>query len=132
MGFRFATVCLRDGRSGQYRARLAFGDNHQRLMPGFAFPAASARDVFHLAMENDADLMIADATVSKIRDLLPQWHRELLPDTRSFIVLPLVVGKLQLGLFYADRSAIAPEGVPPDETSLIKALKGQILVALAP
>jgi hypothetical protein len=132
MGFRFATVCLRDGRSGQYRARLAFGDNHQQLMAGFAFPAVSSRDVFHLSMENDADLMIGDATVPKIRDLLPQWHRELLPDTRSFIVLPLVVGKVQLGLFYADRSAIAPEGVPPDETSLIKALKGQILVALAP
>jgi HD-like signal output (HDOD) protein len=132
MGFRFATVCLRDARSGQYRARLAFGDNHQQLMPGFAFPAASSRDVFHLAMENDADLMIADASAPKIRDLLPQWHRELLPDTRSFIVLPLVVGKVQLGLFYADRNAIAPEGVPADETSLIKALKGQILVALAP
>jgi hypothetical protein len=39
---------------------------------------------------------------------------------------------VQLGLFYADRKAIAPEGVPPDETSLIKALKGQILVALTP
>ena len=132
MGFRFATVCLKDGRSGQYRARLAFGDDQQRLMAGFAFPVASSRDVFHLAMENDADLMISDTSSAKIRDLLPQWHRDLLPDARSFIVLPLVVGKVQLGLFYADRKASAPEGVPPDETSLIKALKGQILVALAP
>jgi hypothetical protein len=132
MGFRFATVCLRDARSGQYRARLAFGENHAALMAGFAFPVASARDLFHLAMENDADLMIADAAAIKIRDLLPDWHRALLPDARSFIVLPLVVGKVQLGLFYADRKSTAPEGVPPDETSLIKALKGQILVALAP
>lgn len=132
MGFRFATVCLKDGRSAQYRARLAFGDHHQRLMEGFTFPMASSRDVFHLAMENDADLMIADASSFKIRDLLPQWHRELLPDARSFIVLPLVVGKVQLGLFYADRKTTAPEGVPADETSLIKALKGQILVALTP
>ncbi len=132
MGFRFATVCLKDGRSAQYRARLAFGDNHQKLMAGFTFPMASSRDLFHLAMENDADLMIADTTSAKIRDLLPQWHRELLPDAKSFIVLPLVVGKVQLGLFYADRKSTAPEGVPPDETSLIKALKGQILVALAP
>ena len=132
MGFRFATVCLKDARSGQYRARLAFGDQHQELMPGFAFPVASSRDLFHLSMENDADLMIADAASPKIRDLLPAWHRELLPDARSFIVLPLVVGKVQLGLFYADRKSTAPEGVPADETSLIKALKGQILVALTP
>ena len=132
MGFRFATVCLKDARSGQYRARLAFGEDHARRMEGFAFPLASARDLFHLAMENDADLMIADTSTAKIRELLPAWHRTLLPDARSFIVLPLVVGRVQLGLFYADRASIAPEGVPPDETSLIKALKGQILVALTP
>lgn len=132
MGFRFATVCLKDARSGQYRARLAFGDKHEAKLAGFAFPLATQRDLFHLAMENDADLMIADTSTAKIRDLLPQWHRDLLPDARSFIVLPLVVGRVQLGLFYADRTTTAPEGVPPDETSLIKALKGQILVALTP
>ena len=44
----------------------------------------------------------------------------------------MVVGKVQLGLFYADRTELAPEGVPPDETALIKALKGQVLAALAP
>lgn len=132
MGFRFATVCLKDMRTGQYRARLAFGDGHAEKLAGFTFPMASSRDLFHLAMENDADLMIADAATPKIRDLLPPWHRQLLPDAKSFIVLPLVVGKVQLGLFYADRVHVAPEGVPPYETSLIKALKGQVLVALAP
>lgn len=132
MGFRFATVCLKDVRSGQYRARVAFGDGHAQKQAGFVFPMASSRDLFHLAMENDADLMIADAGTPKIRDLLPAWHKALLPDAQSFIVLPLVVGKVQLGLFYADRTSTAPEGVPPDETSLIKALKGQVLVALTP
>ena len=130
MGFRFATVCLKDARSGQFRARVAFGEEHQRRQGGFAFPMAPSHDLFHLAMENGADLMIADASSAKIRELLPAWHRALLPDARSFIVLPLVVNKVQLGLFYADRADPAPEGVPPDEASLIKALKGQVLVAL--
>jgi len=132
LGFRFATVCLKDPKSGQFRARLALGEEGARLQAGFAFPMASSRDLFHLAMENDADLMISDASSTKIRDLLPEWHRRLLPDARSFIVLPLVVGKVQLGLFYADRTVEAHEGVPPDETALIKALKGQVLAALAP
>lgn len=132
LGFRFATVCLKDARSGQYRARAVLGEDSARKQAGFAFPVASNRDLFHLAMENDADLMISDASSPKIRDLLPEWHRQLLPDARSFIVLPLVVGKVQLGLFYADRTLTAPEGVPPDETALIKALKGQVLAALAP
>jgi HD-like signal output (HDOD) protein len=132
LGFRFATVALKDAKSGQFRARLAFGDGHAERQAGFVFPAASARDIFHLSMENDADLMIADAGTPKIRDLLPEWHKKLLPDAKSFIVLPLVVGKLHLGLFYADRSTTAPEGVPADETSLIKALKAQVLAALSP
>jgi len=68
--------------------------------------------------------------VPKIVNLLPAWHRTLLPDARSFIVLPMVVQKKQLGLFYADRTQAAPEGVPPDETALIKMLKGQVLTAL--
>jgi HD-like signal output (HDOD) protein len=132
MGFRFATVCLKDARLGQFRARVSFGEDEARRQAGFAFPAVAGRDLFHLAMDNDADLMIADATSAKIRDLLPGWHRTLLPDAQSFIVLPLVVGKARLGLFYADRTRPAPEGVPPDETALIKALKSQVLAALAP
>ncbi|WP_395403431.1 HDOD domain-containing protein [Pseudoduganella sp. UC29_106] len=131
MGFRFATVALKDVKSGQFRARIAFGEQHVQRATRFAFPL-QGKDLFHLAMENDADLMIADASVPKIRDLLPEWHLKLLPDARSFIVLPLVVQGVQLGLFYADRSQPAPEGVPPDETSLIRALKGQVLAALTP
>jgi HD-like signal output (HDOD) protein len=131
LGFRFATVVLRDPRAGQFRARVSFGAAQAGQQAGFAFSTVSSRDLFHLAMENDADLMIADAASPKIRDLLPAWHKRLLPDARSFIVLPLVVGKAQLGLFYADRALPAPEGVPPDETALIKALKGQVLAAMS-
>jgi HD-like signal output (HDOD) protein/GAF domain-containing protein len=132
MGFRFATVVLKDVRSGQYRARIALGEHHAARQAGFLFPLLQDGSLFHLAMENDADLMIADASTPKIRELLPGWHRALLPDARSFIVLPLVVQGTPLGLFYADRVQPAPEGVPPDEASLIRALKGQVLVALTP
>ncbi|KRC02636.1 HDOD domain-containing protein [Duganella sp. Root198D2] len=131
MGFRFATVCLKDAKTGQFRARIALGDKRALRQEGFVFPL-QGKDLFHLALDNDADLMIADASVAKIRDLLPKWHLDLLPDARSFIVLPLVVQGVQLGLFYADRAQPAPEGVPPDETSLIRALKAQVLAALSP
>lgn len=130
MGFRFATVCLKDPKTAKYRSRIAIGEDHAARQAEFVFPLASARDLFHLAMENNADLMIADAATPKIRELLPAWHRALLPDARSFIVLPLVLQKVQIGLFYADRAQTAPEGVPPDEAALIKALMGQVLAAL--
>ncbi len=132
MGFRFATVCLKDPKSGQFRARVALGERNAARQAGFVFPMASQRDLFHLALENDADLMISDATASNIRALIPAWHHLLLADARSFIVLPLVVQKMPFGLFYADRVELAPEGVPTDEAALIKILKGQVLAALNP
>ncbi len=132
MGFRFATLCLRDERSNEFRARASFGEDNARRQQGFRFPIKGPHDLFELSMANDADLMISDAGTPKIRALLPAWHRSLLPDTRSFIVLPLVLGGQPLGFFYADRIQRAPEGVAPDETSLIKVLKGQVLAALTP
>ncbi|WP_241687699.1 HDOD domain-containing protein [Janthinobacterium sp. 17J80-10] len=131
MGFRFATVCIKDIKSNQFRARISLGENNVARQAGFAFSATSSRDLFHLAMANEADLLISDATDAKIRDLIPAWHRALLPDARSFIVLPLVVQKKPLGLFYADRILPASEGVPPDETAMIKTLKGQVVAALS-
>ncbi|MEK7844937.1 MAG: histidine kinase, partial [Pseudomonadota bacterium] len=59
-----------------------------------------------------------------------EWHLDLLPDARSFIVLPLVINKKPIGLFYAYRELEAPEGTTAEETRLIKTLKGQILTAL--
>lgn len=130
LGFRFATMCLKDIGSNQFRARVSIGESHAARQAGFAFSAVTARDVFHLALENDADLMISDAADPKIRNLIPAWHRALLPDAASFIVLPLIVQKKPFGLFYADRAQPAPEGVPAEEAALIKMLKGQVLAAL--
>lgn len=130
MGFRFAAVCMHDVQTKQFRARITMGENNEARRTGFVFPAASASDLFHLALDNEADLLIADTSAPNIRDLLPAWHRALLPDARSLIVLPLIVNQKQVGLFYADRARPAPEGVSPEETALIKALKGQIVAAL--
>ncbi|MDB5727208.1 MAG: signal transduction protein, partial [Noviherbaspirillum sp.] len=91
LGFRFATVCLKDAQSGQFRARIAMGHNGAARKAGFVFTPSASKDLFTLALEKDVDLMISDVSVPKVRDLLPQWHRSLLPDSRSFMVLPLVL-----------------------------------------
>nr|WP_315472749.1 hypothetical protein [uncultured Undibacterium sp.] len=74
--------------------------------------------------------MISNASSPKVQNILPDWHKQLLPDTRSFIILPLVIDRKPLGLFYADRAISADEGVPADETALIKTLKGQLMGAM--
>ena len=130
MGFRFATICLKDPACNLFLSTMSIGEHHAVRQARFVFPAAPEADLFHLAMENNVDLTIADAATDEIRALLPAWHRTLLPDARSMIVLPLVVQKVQLGVFYGDRIQPAPEGVASDESALIKTLKGQLLAAL--
>ena len=130
MGFRFATICMRDPKLKRYSARIAVGEQFQERQNSFMFDEASDQSLFHLALENNADLMISDALLPKIQALLPAWHQQAFPDTRSFIVLPLVVQNKAIGLFYADRASTAEEGVPPDEAALIKTIKNQLLLAL--
>ena len=129
MGFRFATVCLRDMTTGRYVSRVAVGANYANWQKGFTFASKPESDLFHLAMSNNVDLMISDVTQTKIRPLLPPWHQALLPDARSLMILPLVIQKRPLGLFYADRNTISEES-PVDETALIKTLKNQLLAAM--
>jgi HD-like signal output (HDOD) protein len=130
MGFRFATACLRDLQTGTYSARVAVGEKYAERQRGFQFSAVNDNLIFHLAMTNNVDLMISDARNPKILNMLPAWHKQLLPDAGSFIILPLVLDQKPLGLFYADRACSADEGVPADETALIKTLKGQLMSAM--
>ncbi|WP_223247293.1 HDOD domain-containing protein [Sulfuriferula sp. AH1] len=132
MGFRFAAACIKDVKAQQFRARISLGEEHQPRQDGFVFPLSPSHDLFHLAMQNDVDVLISDAAAANVRALLPAWHTRLLPDAGSFIVLPLVVQKQAFGLIYADRACVAAEGVPPDEAALIKTLKAQIMTALLP
>lgn len=131
MGFRFAAICLKDAKTEEYRARLTLGEQHAKRKAGFVFATAADNDLFKLAMDSNSDLMISDATDPKIRALLPEWHRSILPDAKSFMILPIVVNHKALGCFYGDRTLPAPEGVPSDETALIKIIKSQMLTALS-
>lgn len=129
LGFRFITLCLRDPKMNQYRARSSLGENNMDFQKAFSFPMPFSPDVFHLALKRNADLLISDACTAKIHTLIPQWHRDLFPDARSFMVLPLVANNKPIGLFYANREAETPEGITADEIRLIKTLKGQALTA---
>jgi len=130
MGFRFAALCLKDRKTNHYIARVTLGEKQAERQTGFTFPASSGNDLFQMAMQNDVDLMISDSTAPNISGLIPSWHRKLFPDARSFIVLSLVVDKIHVGFYYADRTQPTPDGVPPEEISLIKILKSQVMSML--
>ena len=131
LGFRFVTICLKDIKTNQYRSRYSLGEDNVEIQRNFVFPTNSSTDIFSLSIKRDVDLMISDASTKKVRDMIPHWHRSLLSDARSFIVLPMVVNERPIGLFYADRKQVAPEGITTDEMNIIKTLKRQVMTALS-
>lgn len=131
LGFSFATVCLRDVKTNQFRARNSIGKNNVAIQQNFICSCVSTDDLFSLAYNKNVDLSISDCTVPKMRSKLPKWHLKLLPETQSFIILPLIVNDKPIGFFYADRQQVAPEGISSEEMKLIKILKGQVLTALS-
>ncbi|GJL76717.1 HDOD domain-containing protein [Nitrosomonas sp.] len=131
LGFQFVTVCLKDVQTNLFRARNSLGLNHDKIQESFVFPDSGSNDLFSMAIKKNVDLSISNATDPKIRSALPSWHIQLLPEAKSFMILPLVVGNKPIGLFYADRSTIAAESMSINEMKLIKLLKTQILMALS-
>ena len=130
MGFHFATICLKDIKTNQYKSRYSLGKNSKIIQKDFIFPDSLSDNLFSLAFQKNTDLSISDSTDEKIRSKLPRWHRQLMPKTKSFIILPLVIKDKSIGLFYADRQQKAPEGISSDEMKLIKTLKKFILKTL--
>ena len=129
LGFRFATVCLKNTQTNQFQAHSALGEDHATRQNAFFFPVTSSQNLFHLVMEKGVDLFISNASDVKIHNLIPAWHQTLLPDALSFIMLPLIKNKKPIGLLYADRKLEAPEGISSDEKTLIKHLKEHVITA---
>ena len=130
LGFSFATICLKDIKTHQYRARLSLGKDHTNLQQHFIFSETSS-DLFSLAIKKNTDLSISDTRDVKVRSMLPAWHLRLLPNTQSFVILPLVISGKAIGVYYFDRQHTAPEGISSDEMKIIKILKNHVLAALS-
>ena len=131
MGFQFVTASLKDAKTEQFVARISLGQDWHKKQKNFSFPIKDAVDLFHLALKNNVDLMIGETGSPKIRQLRPDWHLAHFPEVKSLMILPLIVNGKSIGLIYADRPCEAPEGVPPDETGLIKSMKNQLLMAMS-
>jgi hypothetical protein len=103
---------------------MALGSASARPLKHFAFAACGKSDLFHLSIQNNTDLMIADTASIKIRSFLRAWHRDLILEAQSFLVLLLVVGEASCGYIYADRPTKAPEGLATNTIALIRTIKG--------
>lgn len=132
-GFRRALLCLRDERERCLVGRHALGQEGARPWDRFRIPLCVApgqsADLFALTLARNADLLIHDAAVPKVRDLLPRWYVDAF-DARAFLLMPIRRGENALGLLYADHDQAGGIHIAESEFALLRTLRNQALLVL--
>lgn len=126
LGYARTAFFLRDPATNLFRVRASFGEPALK----FSFSSIYAPDLVHAALSHATDLHIADVSSEKVTAKLPTWFTRELPNTRSFVLMPLVLKEKPIGLFFADRPVVDAKGLSADELNLLRSLRNQVVMAL--
>jgi GAF domain-containing protein len=129
MGFEHVVLCIKDGRRNAMCGKFGFGDGAQSLVKTFDFSLAAQPDVFLVALQNNADILISDIDDPKIATRIPAWYRQHVA-ARTFVLFPIIVKGKPVGLIYADRPHAGDITIPEKELSLLKSLRNQAVLAI--
>jgi hypothetical protein len=129
MGFDHVVLCIKDARRNAMCGKFGFGTGVQELAKAFDFPLAAPPDVFLVALQNNADILITDIDDPKIATRIPSWYRRQVR-ARTFVLFPVVVKGKPVGLIYADRPLPNDISIPEKELSLLKSLRNQAVLAI--
>lgn len=129
MRFNRILVFVGDSKTGSMRARLGFGRDVDRLMPKFHFPLQFEADVFHIVLQKGVDIVIEDVTADNIASKIPAWHRTAVT-AKSFLLLPIMINKRAIGMFYADMENKDSLQITPRQLGLLRTLRNQAILAI--
>ena len=129
LGFKHVIIFSRDVKQGMMLARFGFGENVSAMLPLFRFPLAFEADVFHLALQKELDIVIEDVGAPNIASKIPVWHTKAV-DARYFLLLPVVVNKIAVGLIYADMQDAKTLQITPKQLSMLRTLRNQAVLAI--
>ncbi|AAZ96053.1 Predicted signal transduction protein [Thiobacillus denitrificans ATCC 25259] len=129
MGFDHVVLCIKDGRRNAMCGKFGFGDGVQDLIRAFDFPLTAPADVFLVALQQNADILITDIDDAKIATRIPAWYRARVA-AHTFALFPIIVRGKAVGLIYADRARPGDITIPEKELSLLKSLRNQAVLAI--
>jgi HD-like signal output (HDOD) protein len=128
MGFTRTMIFVRDAKLNAMRARFGFGTDIERIIQKCSFSMAFAPDVFHVSIDKGVDIAIENTEAGNIAQRIPQWHREAIK-VKSFLLLPVMLKSRPLALLYADSEHAEPMKISPEQLSLLRTLRSQVVLA---
>ena len=110
------------------QARFGLGRDVDKLIGSFGFKIEKSSDLFNVAVSQARDFLIDDSNAPTIKRQVPQWYRKTV-NAPSFIIYPILIDKVCLGLFYADKENEGPP-IPEDQLNFMKILRNQLIIAI--
>lgn len=107
-----------------YVAACGLGPNLQQISKSFTINVKEAPNVVHNAVSNKIDLMIADIAKLSAKSV-PSCFKEVLPDTKRFIALPVIKDDSVKGIVYVDWNKASI--FEPKESDLIKKIREEFV-----
>ncbi len=121
-GFTRVLFCIKNAKKGTIEGRYGFGNDVNTIIKSFSFPLGELTDVFNMALSRDAEMIIHDINDPRVKSLIPGWYRDLVRE-QTFLLLPISLKKVPIGLIYADKSYPGGINLPSPELSSLKHLR---------
>lgn len=99
--FSNVLICIKNKEVGTMNARFAEGENARQLLDGFKFAIRDNGDVFNLAIQRDAHLVVRDTRSGKYKGKIPGWFMEK-KFSDKFMTLPVYVDGKIISMLYVD------------------------------
>jgi hypothetical protein len=80
-------------------------------------------------LDKNVDVLVSDIDADNIRLRIPEWFRKSALG-QTFVLLPVVIDKKPIGLFYGDKGRCGELVIAPREMNLLKTLRNQAVLAL--
>lgn len=131
LGFSRGIVFQRVQKDARYTARMVLGSVPPEMTEKLAFEDAYQPDVFHAALANDKMVFVENARDSAFSNKLPRWWKDALPSSRSFLVMPLSIGRVPVGFIYGDwDTSLPPCRISPEEVICLNELRASVIRVL--
>ncbi|MBF0519282.1 MAG: serine/threonine protein kinase, partial [Nitrospirae bacterium] len=131
-GFKFnrVIICIRNSKESFMDGRFGFGPDLTKIGKSFKFAIdKDSDDVFNLALNQGADILISDITDPRIISKIPAWFTNLI-DAQTFVLIPIIVLKTPIGLIYAEKLNANEISISHQLLRFIKTLRNQAVLAI--
>lgn len=129
MHFSHIVAGIWNPRSKEIVGAAGMGKDAEKLAGSFRLRTSGPPNLFTLALIQNSDVYIRDATQARVAQKAPPWFGKV-TQPGSFFVLPLRTGDKTLGMLYAEYELPYGFDENPKVLHLMQALRNQLVLGL--